>query len=158
MKNLFWGFILLLSISAVGCKSKKNLTEKFFLEQKESFKFSMERTPCFGKCPIYTIKITDDGSVEFEGKKFVEPQGVETFKLNAEDLALLKKKLIEINYLGLEDKYDTEYISDLPSTITVLYRGLVEEKKVINRHNGPAKLKEFEAFIDSLWKKELLAK
>ena len=141
-----------------ACSTKKNITYKFFEEQKESFKFSMERTACFGQCPIYKVRITDDGTLVFDGQKFVQPEGKHKVRVSPEDMAKLKKMLIDINYLALADKYDTEYITDIPSTITVLYRGLQEEKQVLNRHNGPAKLKELETFIDSLWKKELLAK
>ncbi len=158
MKKHILSLFTILALLLSGCGSKKNLTQKFFDQQSDSFKLSMERTACFGKCPIYTIKITDNGTLEFDGQKFVEPQGKHTVQVSPEDMATLKKMMVEINFLGLEDKYDTEYISDIPSTITILYRGLVEEKKVLNRHNGPAKLKEFETFVDSLWKKQLLAR
>src|SRR5712691_7505714 len=32
---------------------------------------TLERTMCYGTCPAYTLRITGDGSVEYEGMRYV---------------------------------------------------------------------------------------
>ena len=35
----------------------------------------IEHTGCFGSCPIYRVRVTDAGELEYEGKKFVRHVG-----------------------------------------------------------------------------------
>jgi hypothetical protein len=36
---------------------------------------SLQRTSCYGPCPVYTVKIDARGSVTYEGEKFVRVVG-----------------------------------------------------------------------------------
>ncbi|RKX65008.1 MAG: hypothetical protein DRP41_03740 [Thermodesulfobacteriota bacterium] len=36
---------------------------------------TLERTPCFGCCPVYKIKVYSSGLVEWEGIDFVDKGG-----------------------------------------------------------------------------------
>ena len=44
---------------------------------------SLERTICFGRCPNYRVTIEGDGSVTYEGWRFVKVEGTHWKKIPA---------------------------------------------------------------------------
>lgn len=113
---------------------------------------SLDRTPCFGSCPIYTVEIYDkDNRLVFDGKRFTDQVGLYQGQVTEEEVAAIKAKVREIDFLSFQDRYDGP-ITDIPATITTLKWG-GESKAVVNRYRGPEKLKELEQLIDETWKK-----
>jgi len=41
----------------------------------DSARISLERRPCFGTCPVYTVTLEGSGVVRFEGVRFVKDTG-----------------------------------------------------------------------------------
>ena len=39
---------------------------------------TLQRTACFGACPVYTVSIYADGTVAYNGERFVEVEGTQT--------------------------------------------------------------------------------
>lgn len=39
------------------------------------FRLTMERTPCFGTCPVYELRVAGSGAVRFTGTRFVATTG-----------------------------------------------------------------------------------
>ncbi len=39
---------------------------------------TLERTACFGACPVYTLSIYADGTVVYNGERFVDVEGEQT--------------------------------------------------------------------------------
>ncbi len=157
MKTVFK--ILLTSVVLVfsACKAKTNTTARI-LRSDKPFSISLERTPCFGTCPVYKVEIHSDGRIEYNGKEFSNPKGdYETF-IPLDEVELIRRAIVESRFLNLEDIYDNVYISDLPSAITTLTVNGKQIKTVKNRYNPPPQLVKLEVFIDSLWRKELEAK
>lgn len=76
--------------------------------------FTMERTPCFGKCPWDSFTVRADGSIYYEGKRDVERIGAFTGVVDADRAAALKAELNELGYFDWKTEYDNN-ISDLPS-------------------------------------------
>ena len=114
---------------------------------------TMERSACFGTCPIYSAKIYADGSVVYVGKEFVKEKGERRFKIAPERVQQLIKEFQRIDYFSLKDRYDTDENgnswTDLPTTITsICLDG--KKKKVVNYYGAPQKLDELEDKIDSL--------
>jgi len=126
-------------------------------EQGEVTRISLERTRCFGVCPVYTVTIHADGLVEFHGEMFVESVGDYTARIDPQAFRRLRDMSERIDFFSL----DTEYrfgtgpdgtrivVSDLPTRITTLHRGR-ESKSVVNYFGGPAELEEFEKLIDEM--------
>ena len=113
---------------------------------KENIFISMERTPCLGKCPGYTITIYETGMVIYEGRDFVEREGKYKAMLSNEAMDELKNYIKSIDFFNFKDKYDKE-ITDIPSCIiAVSLDG--KYKKIIDRYEGPQGLKELEKLID----------
>jgi hypothetical protein len=67
---------------------------------------SLERTGCFGPCPIYRVDVLGDGTVVYEGTRFVRHKGRREAKLEKERLLELDRTFDEAGFLALppEDK------------------------------------------------------
>ncbi|HEX4641375.1 MAG TPA: DUF6438 domain-containing protein, partial [Chthoniobacterales bacterium] len=115
---------------------------------------TLERTMCFGSCPVYRLAVRSSGRVEFDGKAFVREKGKRTAQISAQDFARLAKKIEEINFFGLDKRYDGKgpdgtgvTVTDLPTRKTTVTKGR-ETKTVENYFQGPPGLKELEDLID----------
>jgi len=136
--------LLLVFLVLFACGSSKKGTE--IKEIKKELIISLERTPCYGTCPIYKIKIFSDGSAFYHGERFVEKIGNYEFSVSKETLNYILKKADEIGFFELEDKY-TANITDLPKTITFIKNGK-NKKRVVDYYGAPKTLKEFESLVD----------
>jgi len=58
----------------------------------------LERTGCYGTCPIYIIKIFNNGAVKYFGSGFVEKLGKHTWTLSQNKIDKLENLLNEFNY------------------------------------------------------------
>ena len=50
---------------------------------------TLERRPCFGTCPIYTVTIYSDGTVVYKGTRFVDVTGEQTGSIDPETVEQL---------------------------------------------------------------------
>jgi hypothetical protein len=117
----------------------------------------MMRTPCFGKCPYYSLEIYSDGRIRYSGIKFTEHQGVYEKNVGA---AKAREVLREFQTYRV-DTCSAEYfnrITDIPGiNYTVKMNG--KSKEIRNAHFGPAFLKDLAKDMDKLgavdnsWKK-----
>jgi hypothetical protein len=91
---------------------------------------SLERTPCFGTCPVYRIAVTRGGSVSYEGRAHVLRVGTATAQIPPERVSALLREMEEAGYFTLSDRYALSeptcrrYSTDSPSAISsATYRG-----------------------------------
>lgn len=112
----------------------------------------IERTACFGRCPIYIASIYKSGFVTYQGEKWVEKEGFFKSKMEQDNIDMLLKKATEVNFFSMKDAYDSPYVTDLPSTIITL-RKADEVKIVANRYQGPEELAALELYFDELLNK-----
>jgi len=145
VRIIFSAAILLLSASLVAAKS-------------EITAITLERTPCFGACPVYKLTIHRSGRVEYEGKDHVREKGRRTGKISVEDFDKLVRKIDEMNFFGLNDRYDGKNpdgsgvtVTDLPTRKIGVTRDS-RTKTVENYFHGPKDLKELEDLVDELTK------
>ncbi len=111
---------------------------------------SIERTPCFGTCPIYKMEIYDSGYTEYYGKRFVDNVGRYYAIVDKDKLQAIKDRAIEIGYFDFKDEYPSQ-IADFPSTITtVKIDG--KRKRIFNKQHAPMELNKFQSYIDTLYK------
>ena len=114
---------------------------------------TIERTACFGSCPIYAAEIHADGEVVYRGKEFVKEIGERRFKISQKQIQEIIQEFQRIDYFSLKDKYDADEngmsVTDLPTTITsICLDG--KTKKIVNYYGAPKKLEQLEDKIDSL--------
>src|ERR1700686_294888 len=62
---------------------------------------TLERGPCFGKCPIYKVTIASGGAVTFEGFNFVQMKSTATAQIKPEDFKKLVDDFEKIKYFSL---------------------------------------------------------
>ncbi|MEM7105195.1 MAG: DUF6438 domain-containing protein [Bacteroidota bacterium] len=130
-----------------------SIPEPETLAEEASLVASMEKRPCFGNCPVYELKVYDDGFVTFYGKAFVPKIGkyrAIASKSKIVDLMILAE---EINYFSFNDQYpdkDNRIMYEFPVTVTYL-KMEGQEKIIQNRHDGPVSLKRFEKIFESLF-------
>ncbi len=136
--------ILLLVISSCG-SSKKSSKPEANKEKKELI-IALERTACYGTCPIYKIEVFSDGSAIYYGERFVDNLGKYTFNVSQETINYILKKAVEIRFFEMEDKYTAD-ITDLPKTIVFIKKDR-QKKKIIDYYGAPKTLKEFESLVD----------
>jgi hypothetical protein len=92
--------------------------------ESDSAVVTLERTPCFGSCPVYRVAITADGTVRFDGQGHVAHSGVATGRIPAMRVDSLLRELWEGGYFGFADTYVAgapacgRYATDAPSART----------------------------------------
>jgi len=112
----------------------------------ENALITLERTACFGECPVYRVSIDSLGHVEFTGERFVRVTGQQTARIPPERVGAILQTARRIGFFALRDHY-TDTITDMPTTfVTVRVGG--RSKRVEDYFGAPAGLKELEKQID----------
>jgi hypothetical protein len=114
----------------------------------EDVQITLERTACFGMCPVYTVTLSGDGTVRYEGRQFVRETGTRTWKIDAAAVAALAKEMEAAGYFELQDRY-TARITDLPTTRTSLRIG-TRSKTIEDYFGAPDTLHQLEKRIDEV--------
>ena len=113
---------------------------------------TLERTACYGFCPIYSLTIHGDGTVLYEGEDFVETVGKAETVISREKVEQLISEFEKVDYNSLKDTYTERTITDAPSVITSITRN--GKTKTIEHYHGdfnaPEKLTELEDKIDEI--------
>jgi hypothetical protein len=124
----------------------------------ESPAVTLERTPCFGRCPVYRISISNAGRVEYEGKANVAHLGLAADSIPPERVDSLLRELQEGGYFGfasnyvLNDKACGRYSTDSPTVITSA-SARDQVKRVVHDYgcsDAPPELTRFETRIDEV--------
>ena len=103
---------------------------------------SLEKTACFGTCPILKIEIYNNGAVVYNGIKHVKWLGTYDFEIQPKEIQKILSKAKEIGFYNLENEY-TERISDLPTTYIMINGKLIKDY-----FGAPKKLKDLENQIE----------
>jgi hypothetical protein len=104
----------------------------------------LERTACFGTCPVYSVTIDAKGAVVFEGTKSVGSPGRHTDNVSVAAVLATARR---IGFFDLNDSYRAP-IMDLPTTfVTITADG--RSKRVEDYFGAPQGLKELEKQIDA---------
>ncbi len=164
--------LLLLSTTTMACSKKKvgkitatkiekesiSNPSKSVVEPKKEIALPIEkevkliakinRTSCYGKCPVFTIELYDNGMVKYNGIAFVDKKGAFIATANSEFMAKIQSKALSINYLSFENKYPIApvVIADLPTTTTFIRIG-EEGKQVSDNFDAPRDLIDFENWL-----------
>lgn len=125
------------------------LKKKALAKLSDSLVARIQRTACFGRCPIYTVSIYKSGYVDYVGEKWVQREGHFQSTIPQEKIQDLLIEAKKINFQGLDDIYDSNSVTDLPSTILTL-RFEEGPKIVVSRYQAPEILREFEQYFDQI--------
>jgi hypothetical protein len=109
---------------------------------------TIERTACYGMCPVYSLEITGGGTVTYQGRQFVRVIGKAAAKISPESVRQLVAEFERIHYFDLQNLY-TARITDLPTTTTSIRIG-ERFKKVVDHYGAPDELEKLEDRIDEV--------
>ena len=142
---VFIGLLLFTSLLSGCVRKAKPVTQ-------DELVIKLERTACFGTCPVYSLKINGNGTVVYEGKDFVRIKGVEETTVGPEIIDQLLQAFEETGYFSLNDSYTGFGKSDMPSAYTSISIG--NHTKSIKHYLGdlsaPKKLTDLEHKIDTI--------
>lgn len=150
-------FVLMMALLLVACAPGSDAPEEpaapagaptESLPPLDDVVIHMERAPCFGTCPVYSVTIHGNGEVVYQGERFVAVTGEQRRQIPEEKVRELLAKIEEVGFFEMKDRYEGE-ISDLPSTTTTVTIG-EREKSVYDYYEPPAGLLELEAKIDEI--------
>lgn len=119
---------------------------------------TMERGPCYGTCPVYSVAIAADGTVTFDGERHVASTGTMTHRIESAAAAALLQSLAADGFYELADTYVYKaaacgmYHTDAPTvTLTLVLDG---RTKTVQHDQGcrdaPESLNRMQARIDSV--------
>lgn len=109
---------------------------------------SLETGACFGFCPVFRLEVLNNGLVRYEGKKFVEKMGKDSFRLTEPELKQLKAKVKEVNLWQYPDMIKTD-VMDAPFAILTAYQEGTA-KSVRGSIDRPTPLLELEGLLKDL--------
>jgi hypothetical protein len=101
----------------------------------------------------YELTIRNDGTVEYQGENYVKEKGRRRSRISAEDFKRIIRKIDEVDFLALKDRYrsvelggEQIFKTDQPTlTISVIKNG--RTKSVEDYLGAPKRLKELEELI-----------
>ena len=100
---------------------------------------ALERTPCHGRCPVYSLRVLSDGHATLEVGRFCAEafgrslaQGQHTAQVDVGVWNMVAEEARAMGFDTLAQHYDDPRVMDLPSaTITI------QGQTVMNRYGGP---------------------
>lgn len=91
---------------------------------------SLERTPCFGRCPVYAVSVSPTGLVTYHGTADVRLVGTDTARIPQKQVDALLRDMERAGYFTFDSRYAMSepgcgrYSTDSPSAITsATFRG-----------------------------------
>ncbi|MBW8051199.1 MAG: hypothetical protein FVQ77_12830 [Cytophagales bacterium] len=122
---------------------------------------TLQKTMCYGKCPVYTITIHGDGQSVYVGKKNVDKIGKYQKKLKISEVENLIKAFEDANFYNFKDEYSAK-VTDLPTTY-ITYTVNEKTKRIKDYYGAPDELKKLEKMVEKIassegWEKVSVSK
>jgi len=92
-----------------------------------------ETTSCFGVCPVFAIRVFEDGRIEYEGRRFVMQRGLRFGRLSSKRLEELRQAVAEFKQLATHC-CDCADRTDAPTTIIEVHGD--EGNKTVRHYHG----------------------
>jgi hypothetical protein len=139
--------LFFLMAACLSCKSGKQAKQNY-----EKSAITMEKTACYGKCPVYTITIYGTGKAEFTGSKNVKMLGKYEKQLSKEETLKIFNTFYASSFSDFLSEYDSG-VTDVPATIiSFLHKGY--NKVIKDKMGAPGELKALEKMVEELVKGE----
>ena len=150
--------LLLIHVSACAHRETAATSQQSSPAQYQNSAITLERTACFGRCPVYRLAVSSTGAVTYEGIANVRRIGAATGQVPADRVAALVSEIDRAGYFVFADRYTSteltcgRYATDLPSAITsVTLEG--RTKRIVHDHGcgaAPGALLVLERRIDEV--------
>jgi hypothetical protein len=149
------GFSLLVVKSPLGQSTDKapDLTSLSDADLK-ALTIQLERMPCYGTCPAYSVTIRGDGRIEYNGKSRVKETGTREGQITTDKIRALALDFAKAKFWGLEEDYSGKKCkgscTDMATAVTELtVRGVTHRVKHYYGCGGvPKSFFDLESAID----------
>lgn len=115
-------------------------------------RISLQRTNCYGKCPVYKVTLHGSGTIEFDGYANTKMLGKHSAQIPVDSMRALLTDIETKGYFGLKDSYEEYQMTDLPTVFTEVEIDGVLKK--IKHYQGdlttPQALSDLETHIDEI--------
>ncbi len=113
---------------------------------------ALERTSCYGWCPMYTVTLRNDGTAEWHGYGNVEKLGTRRGQLDSEVFEQLGDLAIDIGFFeSISANYSCPITDNPTAYVSIVRNGT---RKTIRHYapaaTGPPRLRAFEERIDEI--------
>ena len=109
----------------------------------------LQRTQCFGSCPVYKVRVYADGQIAWSGTRHVQVVGERTGQITSEAARALIDQFRAAGFWNLCQSY-TRMVTDLPTAIAVVHVAN-SEKSVSDRAQGaPDWLRDLDRTVDAV--------
>jgi len=145
IQNITKAILLVLPLLFSGCK---NLNDS---PKDQANILKIEKTECYGSCPVYSAYIKEKGWMEYYPKKNTTITKASFAKLSKKEFKALIQDVNAINSDSLKTEYDNELLMDAPSTFLTFYKD-GKEKRIKVRAKAPKELTEIIKKVEKLVK------
>lgn len=90
----------------------------------------LERTMCYGTCPVYNVIVDKEGNVKYDGEMYVYKSGKHQWMISIKKMKLLNKIMEEFRFKSFVYKPENGFITDQPSCITTVKFADGDSKKI----------------------------
>lgn len=119
----------------------------------DDVRITLERTSCFGPCPVYMVTIDARGDVVYDGVTAVRVTGRQTDRVPPARVVAILETAERIGFFDLNDRYSRAHdgteviVDDVPTTfVTITQHG--RSKRVEDIVGAPEGLRNLERQID----------
>lgn len=120
-RRWFWQCVACIALIAVAaCSKKKPPSDTTSIDQPHppdtvpgaQAIATLERTGCYGECPVYRLTVSSDGSVIYVGTRWVKVTGRQVYKLSDAQLAQLQAAFDRAGFMSFRDYDHVESTDD----------------------------------------------
>ena len=138
------------------CRTARHTATSGGTAQGSDESITMERAPCYGTCPVYTVRVGGDGAIRFRGSANVASVGESVGRIPRARVDALLRYVDSISFGRLDTSYTYgtsacgAYVADLPTVVVSVVRSGVA-KRVAHDYGceaAPRVLRELHQRID----------
>jgi hypothetical protein len=143
---------LLAAATAIGaCSGGAGDSASDSAQSPRDVRITMERTPCFGSCPVYLVEIDGTGRVVFDGRGFVRQSGRHEATVPASDVQALAREIEAAGYFGFGANYPPDKTDHAGVITSVTIDGRTHRiEHNLGSDSAPSALADIERRIDEV--------
>jgi len=136
------GTLIVLMLSSCG----SNIKDVGLSEMRKDIE--MRKGPCYGRCPVYTLRVYEKGIVTYEGERFTDRLGIYIKRIPEEQYVELLETFQKVNLWQFDDVYK----GDIPDaqTVSITYIEEGDFKSVTGKDGRPDDVMKLEILLESI--------
>lgn len=112
----------------------------------------MSKGPCYGRCPVFTLTIYENGIASYKGERYTDRLGTFVRKLEKSEMERILGEFDRANFWQFRDSYRGR-IPDMQS-VTISYHQNGKKKTVTGKEIRPNAVKWLESQLDQIAQRE----